>query len=126
VHRRFGWKFWCLVVGGAHIELDLEAFWSGLGFLVVQGYGLTETSPVVAVNHPFHARRGSLGKAIEGQEVRIAPDGEILVRGESVVGDVDEQGWFHTGDIGEIDPEGRLYYKSRKKDLIVTPEGMNV
>ena len=126
VHARFGWKFWCFVVGGAHIEPDLEAFWGRLGFLVVQGYGLTETSPVVAVNHPFHARHGSLGKAIEGQEVRIAPDGEILVRGESVVGEVDGQGWFHTGDIGEIDQEGRLYYKGRKKDVIVTPEGMNV
>jgi long-chain acyl-CoA synthetase len=125
VHRRFGWKFWCFVVGGAHIDSDLESFWGRLGFLVVQGYGLTETSPVVAVNHPFHARRGSLGKAIQGQEVRIAPDGEILVRGESVVGAVDQEGWFHTGDIGEIDQEGRLYYKSRKKDVIVTPEGMN-
>ncbi len=126
VHARFGWKFWSFVVGGAHIEPELEAFWGGLGFLVIQGYGLTETSPVVAVNHPFHARRGSLGKAIEGQDVRIAPDGEILVRGESVVGEVNHEGWFHTGDIGEIDDEGRLYYKGRKKDVIVTPEGMNV
>jgi long-chain acyl-CoA synthetase len=126
VHRRFGWKFWCFVVGGAHLEPDLEAFWSGLGFLVIQGYGLTETSPVIAVNHPFHPRRGSLGKPIEGQEVRIASDGEILVRGQSVVGEIDQQGWFHTGDIGEMDQDGRLYYKGRKKDVIVTPEGMNV
>ena len=126
VHARFGWKFWCFVVGGAHLEADLEAFWSGLGFLVIQGYGLTETSPVVAVNHPFHPHRGSLGKPIEGQEVHIASDGEILVRGESVVGEVDQQGWFHTGDIGEMDQDGQLYYKGRKKDVIVTPEGMNV
>ena len=62
-----------------------EAFWHELGFLVLQGYGLTETSPVVTVNHPFNSRRGSIGKALKGQEVRIAPDGEILVRGESVV-----------------------------------------
>jgi long-chain acyl-CoA synthetase len=67
-----------------------------------------------------------LGKAIRGQEIRIAADGEILVRGESVVGDVDSEGWFHTGDIGEIDQEGLLYYKGRKKDVIVTPDGMNV
>ena len=114
------------MVGGAHIEPDLEAFWGRLGFLVIQGYGLTETSPVVAVNHPFEAQRGSLGKAIPGQEVRIAADGEILVRGENVVGEVDREGWFHTGDIGDIDADGRLYYKGRKKEVIVTPEGMNV
>lgn len=126
LHARFGWKFWCFVVGGAHIEPDLEAFWGRLGFLVIQGYGLTETSPVVAVNHPFEAQRGSLGKALPGQEVRIAADGEILVRGDNVVGELDREGWFHTGDIGDIDTDGRLYYKGRKKEVIVTPEGMNV
>jgi long-chain acyl-CoA synthetase len=126
VHSRFGWKFWSLVVGGAQMDPSLEAFWRRLGFLVVQGYGLTETSPVVAVNHPFHARRGSVGKAIKGQELRIAGDGEILVRGASVVGETDSEGWFHTGDIGEIDANNHLYFKGRKKDLIVTPDGMNV
>lgn len=126
VHARFGWKFWCFVVGGAPTPPDLESFWSQLGFVVVQGYGLTETSPVVAVNHPFRARRGSLGKPIAGTDVRIAGDGEILVRGPAVVGEADREGWFHTGDIGQIDADGRLYYRGRKKDVIVTPEGMNV
>ena len=137
VHAALGYKFWALIVGGAEVNPEVEAFWTRLGFLVIQGYGLTETSPVVALNHPFNARTGSIGKPLHGQEVRIAPDGEILVRGESVIHDyvgarsseqgrIDEQGWLHTGDIGEIDAEGRLYYKGRKKEMIVTSEGLNV
>ena len=124
IHSRFGWKFWAFVVGGARVEAELEQFWNGLGLLVIQGYGLTEASPVVAVNHPFNARTGSLGKVVEGQEVKIAHDGEILVRGESVITADGE--WLHTGGLGEIDAEGRLYYRGRKKDMIVTPEGLNV
>lgn len=123
IHRAFGWKFWAFVVGGAQVDPELEEFWKGLGFAVIQGYGLTEASPVVSVNHPFDARTGSLGKVVPGQDVMIAPDGEILVRGESVT---TEGEWLHTGDLGEIDSEGRLYYRGRKKDLIVTPEGLNV
>ena len=124
VHRKFGWKFWAFVVGGARLDPSLEEFWKQRGFAVIQGYGLTEASPVVAVNHPFNSRTGSLGKVVEGQDVMIAPDGEILVRGESVT--TTNDGWLHTGDLGEIDTEGRLYYRGRKKDLIVTPEGLNV
>ena len=137
IHAALGYKFWALIVGGAEVNPEVEAFWTRLGFLVVQGYGLTETSPVVALNHPFNARSGSIGKPLHGQEVRIAPDGEILVRGKSVIHDylgvraseqgrIDEQGWLHTGDIGEIDAEGRLYYKGRRKEMIVTSEGLNV
>jgi long-chain acyl-CoA synthetase len=124
VHRHFGMKFWAFVVGGAPVDPALEDFWAKLGFLVIQGYGLTEASPVVAVNHPFEARRGSLGKVVPGQDVMIAEDGEILVRGPSVTVEAGE--WLHTGDLGEIDAEGHLYYRGRKKDLIVTPEGLNV
>jgi long-chain acyl-CoA synthetase len=123
IHRAFGWKFWAFVVGGAPVDPELEEFWKALGFAVIQGYGLTEASPVVSVNHPFDARTGSLGKVVPGQDVMIAPDGEILVRGESVT---IEDDWLRTGDLGEIDSEGRLYYRGRKKDLIVTPEGLNV
>ncbi|MCK5351256.1 AMP-binding protein, partial [bacterium] len=135
VHAALGWKFWSIVVGGAQLDPRSETFWNELGFLVLQGYGLTETSPVVTVNHPFHARQGSIGKALKGLEVKIAPDGEILVRGESVVSEylgeagetrVLEDGWLHTGDLGKMDSEGRLYYKGRKKDVIVTSEGLNV
>ncbi len=136
VHRAFGLKFWSFVVGAAPLERGLEEFWSRLGFLVVQGYGLTETAPIVSLNHPFHTGKGSVGKAIAGVEIRIAPDGEILVRGENVTtgyfeareetAAAFEDGWFRTGDIGELDGSGRLFIKGRKKEMIVTPEGLNV
>ena len=139
VHRLFGWKFWAFVVGAAPLDPELEEFWSRLGYIVIQGYGLTETAPIVTLNHPFHARRGTVGTPIAGVEVRIAPDGEILVRGENVTsgyfnsseaGAFDagafDSGWFRTGDVGSIDAEGRLSVRGRKKEMIVTPEGMNV
>ncbi len=136
VHRAFGLKFWSFVVGAAPLDPALEEYWSRLGFLVIQGYGLTETAPIVSLNHPFAARRGSVGKALGGVEVKIAPDGEILVKGENVTrgyfgaeretAEAFEDGWLRTGDIGEIDAEGRLFVKGRKKEMIVTPEGLNV
>ncbi len=136
VHRLFGWKFWSFVVGAAPLESSLESFWGRLGFLVVQGYGLTETAPIVTLNHPFSTSKGSVGKPIAGVEIKIAPDGEILVRGENVTkgyfgapeatGAAFEEGWFHTGDIGELDSDGRLFIRGRKTEMIVTPEGLNV
>ncbi|MBZ5675862.1 MAG: AMP-binding protein [Acidobacteriia bacterium] len=134
IHRLFGWKFWAFVVGAAPLAPDVEEFWSSLGFLTIQGYGLTETAPIVTLNHPFHARRGTVGTPIGGVEVKIAPDGEILVRGENVssgyYGQTEETsfegGWLHTGDIGAFDAEGRLSVKGRKKEMIVTPEGLKV
>jgi len=135
LHLAFGWKFWVVVAGGAHVKTDMERWWGQRGFLLVQGYGLTEASPIVSLNHPFHVTKGSLGKVIEGNEVRIAPDGEILVRGQSISSqytgrkkstETTSGGWFHTGDLGEIDQKGNLFYKGRKKDVIVTPEGYNV
>ncbi len=136
VHRAFGLKFWAAVVGAAPLEPALEEFWSRLGFLVIQGYGLTETAPIVSLNHPFSARKGSVGKALPGVEVRIAPDGEILVRGDNVTrgyyaagreaSEAFEAGWLHTGDIGELDAGGQLFVRGRKKEMIVTPEGLNV
>jgi long-chain acyl-CoA synthetase len=136
VHSIFGLKFWSFVVGAAPLDADLEAFWSELGFAVIQGYGLTETAPVVSVTNPFDIRRGSVGKAISGVNVKIAPNGEILVRGDNVTkgyfnaesetAKAFEDGWFHTGDVGELTPEGRLFIRGRLKELIVTPEGMKV
>jgi long-chain acyl-CoA synthetase len=136
IHRAFGLKFWAFVVGAAPLDSELEAFWGRLGFVVVQGYGLTETAPIVTLNHPLHAARGAVGKPIAGVSVRIADDGEILVKGENVTQGYfnapDEtraafrDGWFHTGDIGEIDDKGQLHIRGRKKEMIVTPEGLNV
>ena len=136
IHRMFGFKFWAMVVGAAPLDPELEAFWGRLGFLVIQGYGLTETAPIVTLNHPLHSTRGAVGRPIAGVEVRIAEDGEILVRGENVTRgyfNAPEEtrasfkdGWFHTGDIGELDATGQLHIRGRKKEMIVTPEGLNV
>ena len=150
VHRAFGLKFWAFVVGAAPLPPDVEEFWRRLGFVVVQGYGLTETAPIVTLNHPFKTSKGSVGTPIAGVEIRIADDGEILVRGENVTSGYytdgppafdsaqakeggppadsvfDADGWLHTGDIGERDEQGRLFIKGRKKEMIVTPDGLNV
>ncbi|HEV3214846.1 MAG TPA: AMP-binding protein [Vicinamibacterales bacterium] len=136
VHRAFGLKFWAFLVGAAPLDSKLEEFWSRLGFVVVQGYGLTEAAPIVTLNHPFGTDKGSVGKPIAGVDVKIAPDGEILVRGDNVTAGyygaaeatraAFDDGWFHTGDIGEVDASGRLFIRGRKKEMIVTPEGLNV
>ena len=135
IHRMFGMKFWAFIVGAAPLGAALEDYWKRLGFVVIQGYGLTETAPIVTMNHPFKTNTGSVGKPIAGVEVKIADDGEILVRGENVTSGyfgetagrtIDGAGWLHTGDIGEQDAEGRLFIRGRKKEMIVTPEGLNV
>ncbi len=135
-HNLFGWKFWSFIAGGAALDPALEEFWANLGFAVIQGYGLTETAPIVTLNHPFHARRGTVGKPIAGVQLRIAADGEVLVRGGNVTSgyynnpeatrEAFEDGWFHTGDIGELDSSGRLIIKGRKKEMIVLSDGRNV
>ncbi|MBZ5635615.1 MAG: AMP-binding protein [Acidobacteriia bacterium] len=136
IHRYFGLKFWAFISGAAPLEPELEEFWSSLGFLVVQGYGLTETAPIVAFNNPFAIRKGTVGQPVEGTEIKIAADGEILVRGDSVTpgyygapaesSSAFSEGWLHTGDIGSIDDTGRLTIRGRKKEVIVTPEGLKV
>jgi long-chain acyl-CoA synthetase len=136
VHRQFGWKFWAFVSGGASLDRETEEFWGRLGYAVVQGYGLTETTSLISVNHPFHLGKGSIGKVLPGREVKLAEDGEILVRGSAVAAGYwqgnelhpvsDEGGWFRTGDVGALDAEGNLYFKGRKKEVLVTAAGMNV
>jgi long-chain acyl-CoA synthetase len=136
VHSLFGWKFWAFVVGAAPLSKELEDFWSQLAFAVVQGYGLTETAPIVAFNNPFATRPGTVGKPITGIEVKLAPNGEVLVRGESVTSgyyqapaETDaafEGGWFHTGDLGSFDDDGNLRIRGRKKEMIVTQEGLKI
>jgi len=136
IRRQFGWKFWAFICGGAALDADTEEFWGRLGYAVIQGYGLTETTSLISVNHPFRLGKGSIGKILPGREVKLAEDGEILVRGGGVAsgfwGDQgsqqvsDEQGWDRTGDVGALDAAGNLYFKGRKKDVIVTPGGMNI
>src|SRR5437868_14404047 len=136
IRRQFGWKFWAFISGGAALDSETEEFWGRIGYAVIQGYGLTETTSIISVNHPFRLGKGSIGKVLPGREVKLAPDGEILVRGGGVASAywngrdlqpiAGAQGWYPTGDIGELDAEGNLYFKGRKKDVIVTPAGMNV
>ena len=136
IHWQFGWKFWAFISGGAALDRDTEEFWGRLGYAVIQGYGLTETTSIVSVNHPFRLGQGSIGKVLAGREVKLAPDGEILVRGGGVAAGywsgqgvqpmAGNEGWYRTGDIGELDAAGNLYFKGRKKTTIVTPAGMNV
>jgi len=138
IRRRFGWKFWAFISGGAALAESVDKFWTRLGYAVIQGYGLTETASLVSVQHPFRLARGSIGKALPGREIKLSDSGEILVRGESVAkgywpasGEspqpvIGEQGWFHTGDLGVRDAAGNLYFKGRRKNVIVTPAGLNV
>jgi long-chain acyl-CoA synthetase len=136
IRRKFGWRFWAIVSGGAALPAAAEQFWDRLGYAVIQGYGLTETTSLVSLNHPFRLGKGSIGKTLPGLEVKLADGGEILVRGENVASGywkdaevasvLDADGWFHTGDLGEQDASGNLYFKGRLKNVIVTPEGLNV
>jgi len=138
LHRQFGWKFWAIISGGAALDRETEEFWHRLGYAVVQGYGLTETTSLISLNHPFHTSRGSIGKVLPGREIKLADDGEILVRGSGVasgywngrelqpVARSEDAGWYRTGDLGALDEQGNLFFKGRKKEVIVTPAGMNI
>lgn len=135
VHQRFGWKFWAFVCGGATLGERTEEFWQRLGFAVLQGYGMTETAALVSVNHPFKQSRGSIGQLLPGHEMKLDESGEILVRGASVSpgywtseGHVNgrDKEWLHTGDVGELDANGNLFFKGRQKDVIVGASGLNI
>ena len=136
IHNTFGWKFWAFICGGAALYPSIETFWSRLGFVVIQGYGLTETTSVISINHPFRPSKGSIGQVLPGREIKLDKSGEILVRGESIASGYwqgsevhavpSEEGWFHTGDLGELGENGALYFKGRGKNVIVTSDGMNI
>ena len=136
IRSRFGWKFWAFISGGAALPEQVEVFWTRLGYAAIQGYGMTETTSLISLNHPFHTAQGSIGKVFPGVEVRVDEQGEILVRGENVAKAYRRQegaqpvaepdGWFRTGDLADTGDDGRLYFKGRKKNVIVTPAGMNV
>ena len=134
VHRDFGYKFWAFVCGGASLPEDLETFWNTLGFVLVQGYGMTETSALITLNHPFKVGKGTIGKVLPGRDVEIRDDGEIVVRGDMVStltwrnGAMQESDspWLATGDLARKDEEGQLHFLGRKSQVIVTPAGLNV
>lgn len=134
VHRALGWKFWAIISGGASLPPELEAFWNGLGFALIQGYGTTETAALVTLNHPFRVAQGTIGKALPGREVRISDEGEILVRGDMVsavswqAGSMHQREgvWLATGDLAAENESGELTFLGRKGDVIVTGAGMNI
>lgn len=134
IHRAFGLKFWALVSGGGALGAPLESFWNALGFVVVQGYGMTETTALITLNHPFRVAQGTIGKPLPGREVRIGPDGEVLVRGPMISTATWQGGalhqreddWLATGDLAEQQETGELRFLGRKSETIVTAAGVNI
>jgi Long-chain acyl-CoA synthetases (AMP-forming) len=137
VRERLGGRLRIAISGGAPLPLEIAEFFDALGLLVLEGYGLTECTAGATLNRPDRYRLGTVGQALVGVDLRIAPDGEILVRGENVFAGyyrdeeatravLGEDGWLRTGDLGVLDAEGFLTITDRKKDIIVTSGGENV
>lgn len=136
IREKFGGQLWAFVSGGAPMSPDVGALFLGMGVEILEGYGLTETSPVISVNRPGKVKLGTVGPILEGVEVKIAEDGEICVRGNTVMKGywnkpeetrdaIDEEGWFHSGDLGSLE-NGYLRITGRKKDLLVLANGKKV
>ena len=137
IRSKLGGNIKFFISGGAPLSRSIAEFFSGIGITILEGYGLTETSPVLTSNTPEMLRFGSVGKSLSNVSIKIAQDGEILAKGPNIMLGyyknevatnkiIDDDGWFHTGDIGEIDEEGFLKITDRKKSLIVTSAGKNI
>lgn len=134
VHRLFGFKFWAFICGGAALTPASEEFWNSLGFPVIQGYGMTETTALISLNHPFRSVQGTIGQVLPGREVRLTDEGEVLVRGDTISNAVWQGGklirsdsdWLATGDLASRDEAGNLRFRGRKKDVIITSSGLNI
>ena len=133
----FGGKFKCFVVGGAPLEVDVAEFFERIGIPAFEGYGLTETSPVISTNNYKHHRIGTVGVALPSVTVKLTTQNEIIVKGPNVMQGyygkpemtaevIDEKGWFHTGDIGEIDKQGFIKITGRIKNMIVLGGGKKI
>ena len=134
-NREFGLKFWALASGGGALPEPLEHFWKTRSvFVLIQGYGMTETTALITLNHPFHVAEGTIGKPLAGREVKLGPDGEVLVRGDMISGATWSGGalqprsdeWLATGDIAERSESGELKFLGRKSEVIVTASGLNL
>ncbi len=134
VHWALGLKFWALISGGGALSGQLEQFWNALGFVVVQGYGMTETTAMITLNHPFHVAKGTIGKPLPGREVKLGSDGEVLVRGPMISNTTWSRGqlqysgdeWLATGDLAQQQATGELTFLGRKSEVIVTAAGVNL
>ena len=134
IHRIFGLKFWALVSGGGALASQVELFWNRLGFVVIQGYGMTESTALITLNHPFHVTQGTIGKPLAGREVKLGADGEVLVRGPMIASATWSDGalrkrageWLATGDLAQTQPGGELRFLGRKSEVIVTAAGVNL
>ena len=135
LHYKIGLRFVALMVGGAVLDKSLDEFFRCIAYAIFQGYGLTETTPIVTLSDPVGSVAGSIGKILPGQQVKII-DGEIYVKGPNVsTGYYDDKertgsafldGWFKTGDLVEVDKDGNMFFKGRKDDVIVRQDGLNI
>lgn len=135
IHRKIGWRLVAFMVGGAVLNPSVDEFFRCLAYSIFQGYGLTETSPLITLSDPIGSRAGSVGRVLPGQDLKII-DGEVYVKGENVspgyyedkthTVEAFKNGWFKTGDMAQIDEDGNVYFKGRKDDAIIRPDGLNI